>query len=100
MECPIMDYLHEDIVMPGVEDWEARIGRRLRLRDLHVFLAVVEWGSMAKAAHRLAVTQPAVSKSIADLEHALGVRLLDRNPQGVEVTLYGSVLARRALAAF
>ena len=83
-----------------VENWEARIGRRLRLRDLHVFLAVVEWGSMAKAAHRLGVTQPAVSKSVADLEHTLGVRLLDRNPQGVEVTLYGSVLVRRALAAF
>ena len=83
-----------------LEEWEARIGRRLRLRDLHVFLAVAEWGSMAKAAHRLGVTQPAVSKSIADLEHTLGVRLLDRNPQGVEVTLYGNVLARRALAAF
>jgi DNA-binding transcriptional LysR family regulator len=84
----------------GVENWQSRIGRRIRLRDLHVFLMAVEWGSMAKAAHHLAVTQPAVSKSIADLEHTLGVRLLDRNPQGVVVTLYGSVLARRALAAF
>ena len=84
----------------GVENWESRIGRRLRLRDLHVFLVVVEWGSMAKAAHRLSITQPAVSKSIADLEHTLGVRLLDRNPQGVEVTPYGSVMVRRALAAF
>lgn len=55
---------------------------------------------MAKAAHHLAVTQPAISKSIADLEHTLDVRLLDRNPHGVEVTLYGSVLVRRALAAF
>ena len=101
MEYAIMDYLHEETVMPSeVQDWEARIGRRLRLRDLHVFLAVVEWRSMAKAAHRLAVTQPAVSKSVADLEHTLGIRLLDRNPQGVEITLYGSVLARRALAAF
>jgi DNA-binding transcriptional LysR family regulator len=101
LEYAILDYLHEENVMSReVENWEARIGRRLRLRDLHVFLAVVEWGSMAKAAHRLSVTQPAVSKSVADLEHTLGVRLLDRNPQGVEVTLYGSVLVRRALAAF
>ena len=84
----------------GVENWDSRIGRRIRLRDLHVFLVVVEWRSMAKAAHHLAVTQPAVSKSIADLEHTLGVRLLDRNPQGVEVTPYGTVLVRRALAAF
>jgi DNA-binding transcriptional LysR family regulator len=84
----------------SVEHWEARIGRRVRLRDLHVLLAVVQWGSMAKAAHRLAVSQPAVSKAIADLEHTLKVRLLDRGPQGVEPTLYGRVLVRRGLAVF
>jgi DNA-binding transcriptional LysR family regulator len=84
----------------SLEHWEARIGRRLRLHDLHVFLTVVQWGSMAKAAHRLAVSQPAISKSIADLEHALKVRLLDRGPQGVEPTLYGRALARRGLAVF
>jgi DNA-binding transcriptional LysR family regulator len=55
---------------------------------------------MAKAAHRLAVSQPAVSKSIADLEHTLKVRLLDRGPQGVEPTLYGRTLVRRGLAVF
>jgi DNA-binding transcriptional LysR family regulator len=84
----------------SLEHWEARIGRRVRLRDLHVLLTVVEWGSMAKAAHRLAVSQPAVSKSIADLEQTLGVRLLDRGPHGVEPTLYGRALARRGLAVF
>ncbi len=83
-----------------IEHWEARIGRRIRLRDLHVLLTVVQWGSMAKAAHRLAVSQPAVSKAIADLEQTLGVRLLDRGPQGVEPTLYGNALARRGLAVF
>jgi DNA-binding transcriptional LysR family regulator len=55
---------------------------------------------MARAAHRLAVSQPAVSKSIADLEHTLGIRLVDRSPQGVEPTLYGRALARRGAAAF
>jgi DNA-binding transcriptional LysR family regulator len=84
----------------SVEHWEARIGRRVRLRDLHVLLTVVQWGSMAKAAQRLAVSQPAVSKSIADLEHTLKVRLLDRGPQGVEPTLYGRALVRRGLAVF
>jgi len=84
----------------SVEHWEARIGRRVRLHDLHVLLTVVHWGSMAKAAHRLAVSQPAVSKSIADLEHTLKVRLLDRGPQGVEPTLYGRALVRRGLAVF
>ena len=56
-------------------DWESQIGRRLRLRDLHVFSMVVECGSMAKAARQLGVSQPAVSEVIVDLEHALGVRL-------------------------
>ena len=49
---------------------------------------------MAKAAAELAVTQPAVSKMVADMEHTLGVRLLDRKPQGVEPTLYGQVLLK------
>src|SRR5579863_5450931 len=82
------------------EHWEARIGRRIRLRDLHVLLTAVQCGSMAKAARRLAVSQPAISKAIADLEHTLKVRLLDRGPQGVEPTRYGSVLVRRGLAVF
>jgi DNA-binding transcriptional LysR family regulator len=65
-----------------LEHWETRIGRRLRLRDLHVLLTAVQCGSMAKAARRLAVSQPAISKAIADLEHTLRVRLLDRGPRG------------------
>jgi len=81
-------------------DWESQIGRRLRLRDLHVFFTVVQRGSMAKAATQLRVSQPAVSEVIADLEHALGVRLLDRSPQGVEPTLYGRALLKRGRVVF
>src|SRR5262249_39290540 len=81
-------------------DWESRIGRRLGLRDLHVFFTVVQRGSMAKAAQQLNVTQPAVSKAIGDLEHTLGVRLLDRRPQGVEPTIYGHALLKRGNAVF
>ena len=84
----------------SLEHWEARIGRRLRLRDLHVLLTAVQCGSMAKAARRLAVSQPAISKSIAELEHTLEVRLLDRGPRGIETTVYGSALIRRGLAVF
>lgn len=76
------------------------IARRLKLRDLHTFLAVVEHGSMAKAAVRLRITQPAVSQVIADLEHALGVRLFDRAPKGALPTLYGQALLNGAIAAF
>jgi DNA-binding transcriptional LysR family regulator len=81
-------------------DWVGRIGRRLALRDLHVFFTVVQLGSMAKAARQLNVTQPAVSKAIADLEHTLGVRILDRRPRGVEPTVYGRALLKRSAAAF
>jgi DNA-binding transcriptional LysR family regulator len=55
---------------------------------------------MAKAASRLAMSQPAVSEAIASLEAALGVRLLDRTPQGVEPTLYASALLKRGLVVF
>jgi DNA-binding transcriptional LysR family regulator len=81
-------------------DWESQIGRRLKLRDLHVFYTTVQRGSMAKAAQQLGVSQPAVSEIIADLENALGVRLLDRGPQGVEPTNYGEALIKRGTAVF
>ena len=81
-------------------DWTQRIGRRLKPRDLHVFMAVAEGGSMAKAADRLAISRPVVSRTIADLEHILGVPLMDRTVQGVELTPYGQTLFRRGLAVF
>lgn len=80
--------------------WESQIGRRLKMRDLHVFFTVAQHGSMAKAATLLGVSPPTVSEVIADLEHGLGVRLLDRSPQGVEPTMYGHALLKRGLAAF
>ena len=81
-------------------DWERRIGRRVRLRDLHILFAVVQSGSMAKAAALLGVSQPVVSQAITDLEAAIGVRLLDRNSRGVEPTLYGRILLRSGELAF
>jgi DNA-binding transcriptional LysR family regulator len=80
--------------------WYDRIGHRLKLRDLHILLAVIERGSMAKAASDLAMSQPAVSKAIADMEHNLGVRLLDRNPRGIEPTQYGRAIIKRGIAVF
>ena len=80
--------------------WADRIGRRIRLRDLHVLHAVVQAGTMTKAAGQLAISVPVVSKTIADLEHTVGVPLLDRSPKGVEPTAYGRALLRRGLAAF
>src|SRR5262245_5727679 len=82
-----------------VNDLE-RVERRLKLHDVRVLMCVAEMGSMNKAAERLGTSQPAVSRAISDLEHALGVLLLDRSPAGVEPTEYGRALIRRGLAAF
>src|SRR5262245_3126425 len=77
-----------------------QISRRLKLRHLNVLQAVAEQGSMAKAAGKLAISQPVVSKAIADLEHTLGVHLLERGPRGVEPTVYGRALLKRSVAIF
>ena len=86
--------------MARAVNWESRIGRRLRLRDLHVFFAVVQSGSMAKAAAHLKITQPSVSKAIGDLEAALGVRLFDRSTKGVGPTMYGDALVKCGSVVF
>jgi DNA-binding transcriptional LysR family regulator len=80
--------------------WNDRVRRRLRLRDVDILLAVIQTGSMGKAAAALNMSQPAVSKAIAYLEHTLGVRLLDRSRQGVEPTPFGRALVKRGVAMF
>jgi DNA-binding transcriptional LysR family regulator len=77
-----------------------RARRRLKLRQLEILLAIADTGSMAKAATRLAITQSAVSRAIADAEHTLGVSLFARSTQGVEPTPYGRALLKRGIAVF
>lgn len=77
-----------------------RIARRIKLHDMRVLIAVVEAGSMHKAAERLRTSQPAISRTIADLEYSVGVRLLERSPRGIQPTQYGRVLVKRGTAAF
>lgn len=86
--------------MPRISQWELNIGRRLRLRDLFVFFTVLECGSLSKAAQRLGVSTPSVSERIADLEHTVGARLLERSPKGVVATRFGEALLKRGQAAF
>jgi DNA-binding transcriptional LysR family regulator len=81
-------------------EWSDRIGRRIRLRDLHIVMAVTEAGSMAKAAQKLAISHPVVSKTISDLEQTLRVRLFDRTAQGVELTDYGQALLKCGVNVF
>src|SRR5262245_10338343 len=81
-------------------EWENRLGRRLRIRDLYILATVVKCGSMAKAARQLAMAQPSVSEAIANLENVLRVRLLDRGPHGVASTIYADALLRRGAVVF
>jgi len=80
--------------------WHDRIGRRLRLKDLHTLQTVAEVGSMAKASHRLGLSQPAISKAITDMEQAVGAALLDRTSRGVELTECGRLLIDRTRVVF
>jgi DNA-binding transcriptional LysR family regulator len=81
-------------------EWSERIGRRIRLRDLHILLAVVQCKSMAKAAEHLAISKPVISRAIADLEQVLGVRVLERDRHGAEPTSYGAALLKRGITVF
>lgn len=80
--------------------WTDRIGRRIKLRDLHIVLAVADAGSMTRAAEELAVSYPVVSKTISELERTLGVKLFDRSISGVEPTHYGRALLKSGAAVF
>jgi DNA-binding transcriptional LysR family regulator len=76
------------------------VSRRIKLQHFSVVTAVAQTGSMGKAARQLAISQPVVSKVIADLEQMLGVRLFDRSARGVEPTFYGRALLKRSVALF
>src|SRR5499433_4579977 len=77
-----------------------RIARRMKLQDLRILMAVAQAGSMNKAAVALNMSQPAVSRSIAELERAVGLGLFDRNARGVEPTAYGRALLDGGTAIF
>ena len=73
----------------------------MNLNHVEIFLAVAEEGSISRGAERLCISQPAVSKQLAELERSLGTRLFDRLPRGVRLTETGDALlgyARRLFA--
>lgn len=71
----------------------------MNINHLKYFVAVVEHGSISRAADSLNVSQPAVSNSVRLLEHVFGVQLLDRTPRGVSPTPFGKTLHEYASAA-
>lgn len=72
------------------------LARRLRLQQLAVFEKVVEAGSILAASNELAMTQPAVSKSIQELEAQLGGALFVRGKRGVALTEFGRLFEHHA----
>ena len=71
------------------------MARSLDLRSLRAFLAVADEGSIRRAAERLHVTQPPLSRQLRAMEEALGGKLFERAPSGVTLTPLGQALARR-----
>jgi LysR family pca operon transcriptional activator len=75
------------------------IDGRIKFRHLQCFLAVAQHATLQKAAVALSISQPAVSKTIKELEDILGIRLFDRGRRGAEMTPQADVFATYAEAA-
>lgn len=75
------------------------MSRELELRHLRCFLAVAEERSITRAASALRLTQPAVSRTLAALEAALGVRLVDRSTHHLDLTPEGRAFHEKATVA-
>ncbi|MBS0124799.1 pca operon transcription factor PcaQ [Thetidibacter halocola] len=78
------------------------LDRRIKLRHIEAFSAIARQGSLKAACDALALTQPALSKTLKELEETLGARLMDRDRGGVRLTPEGEVFlefAGQSLAA-
>jgi len=75
----------------------ATFGNRIRLRHIQCFVAVAREQHLGKAAERLALSQPAVSKTLLELEQLLGVRLVERGRFGARLTPEGQAFLTHAV---
>ena len=75
------------------------VDARVKFRHLQTFVEVSRQKSVMKAAELLHVSQPAVTKTIRELEEVLGVAVFERDGRGIKITRYGEVFLRHAGAA-
>jgi LysR family pca operon transcriptional activator len=75
------------------------IDTRIKFRHLHTFLEVARQQSVVRAAEILNISQPAVTKTIRELEDVLGVAVIERNGRGIRITHYGEVFLKHAGAS-
>ena len=68
----------------------------MEMHQLRYFLAAIKHGNIGRAAKELNITQPALSRSIKNLESDLGAQLLERGPKGVQPTVFGNSLREHA----
>lgn len=72
------------------------IDARLKFRHIQTFVEVARHKSVAQAAAVLRISQPAVTKTIRELEGVLGVSLLERDGRGIKVSRYGEIFLKHA----
>ena len=71
--------------------------QRIRLRHLHTFVAIAQQGTLGSAAETLNLSQPALSKTLNELEKLTGARLLDRGSLGAQLNLVGEQILTHAV---
>ncbi|MSE14455.1 LysR family transcriptional regulator, partial [Pantoea agglomerans] len=71
--------------------------QRIRLRHLHTFVAVAQQGTLGRAAETLSLSQPALSKTLNELEELTGVRLFERGRLGAQLTTMGEQFLTHAV---
>ncbi len=72
------------------------LSRNLKVNQLRLIAAIAEYGQISLAADALAMTQPAASRILADVEKIIGAKLFERHAKGMELTLVGRALAQRS----
>ncbi|BBV65812.1 LysR substrate-binding domain-containing protein [Kluyvera ascorbata] len=75
----------------------ALFSQRIRLRHLHTFVAVAQQGTLGRAAETLNLSQPALSKTLNELEQLTGTRLFERGRLGAQLTLVGEQFLTHAV---